>query len=59
MQINIGDKVSSGTGETQKVIIDSGSSLIDYLQSEKQADARKKELMDKERKAAEMKKAKE
>ena len=37
-------------GATQKVVVDSGSSLLDYLQSERQADARRKELMEKEKK---------
>lgn len=45
----MGDKINSGVGETQRIVVESSSSLIDYLQSEKQADARRKELQGKEK----------
>lgn len=47
-QISVGDKVQSGTGETQKIVIESTSSLLDYLQTSKKEEAKKRELKEKE-----------
>ena len=47
-QISVGDKVQSGVGETQKIVVESTSSLLDYLQTSKKEEARKRELKQKQ-----------
>lgn len=47
-QISVGDKVQSGVGETQKIVVESTSSLLDYLQTSKKEEARKRELKEKQ-----------
>ena len=44
----MGDKVQSGVGETQKIVVESTSSLLDYLQTSKKEEARKRELKQKQ-----------